>query len=242
MVVLTSLAVLIAVAYLGLKKNIDLDDMEVFETPHFSIHHEGLAPGTLNDIQDRMESKSQPLRDFFGLGEAAKGTIVVYSDIDRFQRAYLGLILSVVYGDWAAGGAYQHMVLLTSPEQPGSDQTYESMLDILLHEYVHTLVYSINDRADIWLDEGLATYLSGQEDELPETLPDFDAMESQSMGDFVDHNGYAVGRGYVEYLVETYGSDQVVQLVRTNDYEAQFGKSKRKVHDEWVESVGDAEE
>lgn len=234
---LVVIVVLIAAGYFGLKKNIDLEGMQVHQTPHFTIHHEGLAAGTLQEMESRLEANCGRLRDFFGVDESDKGTIVVYSSVGRFQRAYLGLILAAIYGDWAAGGAYHEMVLITSPDQPGSEQTYEGMMEILLHEYVHTLVYAVNDWPDIWLDEGLATYLSGQAGVLPDTLPGFEAMQSQSMGEFVDNNGYAVARSYVQYLIDTYGSEKVVGLVRTNDYESRLGKSKRAVYDEWAASV-----
>lgn len=229
--------VLILVGYFGLKKNISLKGMDLRETPHFVIRHEGIATETLQDIATRLEAHCGRLRDFFGVAESEKGTVVVYSNVGRFQRAYLGYLLSPFFGDWAAGGAYRDMVLITSPDQPGSEHTYEGIMEILLHEYVHTLVFAVNDWPDLWLDEGLATYLSGQEGKLPDVLPSFEVMQSQSMGDFIEHEGYAVARSFVKHVIDNYGPAKMVELVRTNDYETLLGKSKLDVFNEWVGAI-----
>jgi hypothetical protein len=231
------LPVVLAVAvilFFGFKKNIHLDNMQVHETEHFTVYYEALGQETIDDIAGKLETSSPAIRDFFGLSRDQKGRIVVYASVGRFQRAYLGLFLSLLYGDWAAGAAYRDLVLITSPENPGTQHTYEDILDIVVHEYVHTLVYRQNEMPDIWLDEGLATFLAGQKSELPSTIPPFEALQKQGMGTFLENDGYAFSYVYVEYLVGKYGNERVVGLVRTNDYEEAFGKTALDVYDEWV--------
>ncbi|MBN1312182.1 MAG: hypothetical protein JXB30_12250 [Anaerolineae bacterium] len=220
--------------FLGLKKNIHLDNMQVHETAHFTIYYEALEQETINDIEQKLEANYTSVRQFFGLSEDQRGSIVVYESVGRFQRAYLGIILSLVYGDWASGAAYRDLVLVTSPENPGSQHTYDDILEIIVHEYVHTLVYQQNEMPDIWLDEGMATYLAGQKSNFTAPVPSFEALQQQDMNSFLDNDGYAYSYAYVDYLVSTYGNDKVVDLIKTNDYEGTFGKSQRDVYTDWV--------
>ncbi len=231
---LSIILVVVGILFLGFKKNIHLDHMQVHETEHFTVYYEALERETISDIDEKLEANCPAIRDFFGLGQDQKGRIVVYASVGRFQRAYLGLFLSLLYGDWAAGAAYRDLVLITSPENPGRQHTYEDILDIVVHEYVHTLVYQQNEMPDIWLDEGLATFLAGQKSELPPTIPAFEAMQKKGMAAFLENDGYAFSYVYVEYLVGEYGNERVVSLVRTNDYEETFGKTALNVYNEWV--------
>lgn len=231
---LITLMVVIGIMVLGFKKNIHLDKMQVHETEHFTIYNETLEQKTLNDIEEKLETSYPTLQDFFNLRQTQKGRIVVYANVEKFQRAYLGILLSLFYGDWASGAAYQDLVLIASPENPGTQHTYEDILQILTHEYTHTLVYQQNEIPNIWLDEGLATFLSGQKSELPLSIPGFEAMQKEDMNTFLENDGYAFSYVYVEYLVKVYGNEKVIKLIRSNDYEETFGKSAFDIYNEWV--------
>jgi hypothetical protein len=217
----------VGLLYFGLRKNIDLSVMNVYETEHFTLYYESLEPETIRDIEQTLEEKYPGFQDFFGLPDGPKGRIVVYASVDRFQKAYLGTILSLFYGDWASGAAYGDMVLVTSPENPGSGHTYEETMEIIVHEYVHTLVYRLNEMPDAWLDEGMATYLAGQRSDLTAPVPGFDEMQRQNVD-------YAYSYAYVDYLIAKYGSDRVIALIASNDYEGVLGKSSLEVYNDWV--------
>jgi len=222
------------ILFLGFKKNISIDTMQVYETEHFMVYYESLESKTISNIEDKLEKSYPDIQNFFGLGSGHKGKIIVYEDVGKFQRAYLGFILSLVYGDWASGAAYQDLVLVTSPENPGSEHTYDDILEIIVHEYIHALVYQKNEMPNIWLDEGVATYLAGQKSKLPPAIPGFEALQAEDMGTFLDNDGYAFSYVYVEYLVKTYGNEKVIRLVETNDYDDVFGKSAMDIYNEWL--------
>ncbi len=231
------LLVLLTVAgilFLGFKKNINMDDMQVYETEHFSIYYETLEQKTISDIEARLETSYPGIQNFFSSGLNPRGKLIVYEDVGKFQRAYLGFILSLIYGDWASGAAYRDFVLVTSPENPGSEHTYDDTLEIIVHEYVHTLVYQKNEMPNIWLDEGVATYLAGQKSELPPTIPGFEALQAEDMGTFLDNDGYVFSYVYVEYLAKVYGNEKVIRLIESNDYEDVFGKSATDIYNEWL--------
>jgi hypothetical protein len=229
-----TIAVIIVIVFLGFKKNINLKGMQTYHTPHFTIYYEELDQEALEDIERKLETSYPDIQNFFGLNSNSKGRVIVYNTIERFQRAYLGRILSSVYGDWAVGAAYQDAVLVTSPENPGSQHTYDDILEVVLHEYVHTVVYQQNEMANIWLDEGVATYLAGQESKLPPTVPGFEAMQAEDQNTFLENDGYAFSYKYVEFLERTYSSEKIVQLIKTNDYEEVLGKTALEIYNEWL--------
>jgi hypothetical protein len=235
--ILLVLLVVAVLAAFGLKKNVSTGGMSVRETAHFAIHHQQIDPDTLDELAQHLETHVERINGFFNIDESEKSTVIVYRDVGSFQRAYLGHILSVFFGDWAAGAAYGETLLLTSPNNPGSTHGHDDLLDIAVHEYIHTCIYRLNERADIWLDEGLATHLSGQ-DTLPTTdPPSFEAMQSQSMGTFLENDGYAFACAYVEHLIETYGRPSVIDLVITNDFERSLGRSHRDAYDGWIAAL-----
>lgn len=231
-----ALAALAAGLYLGLKKNVGTAGMQTFETDHFRIWHSALGDGTKGDVGRTLEGAYPRIAAFFGDEPAEKTTVILYPGVGDFQRAYLGHILSRFYGDWAAGAEFEGMVLAASPENPGAEHTYEDMLQILVHEYVHARIRRVNEFPDVWLDEGLAAYLAEQESRPPVALPAFDDFRRDDMGVFLDHDGYAVGRSYIAYLDQTYGGGKIVEMIRTGDYEAVFGKPAAEVYAEWVRS------
>lgn len=228
------LVVVVSILFLGFKKNIKLGNMQVHETKHFTIYYETLEQATIRDIDEKLEKNYPTIQNFFGLGQSQKGKITIYANVAGFQRAYLGLFLSLLYDDWAAGASYQDLVLVTSPENPGAQHTYEDILEIIVHEYVHTLVYQQNEMPDIWLDEGVATFLAGQKSQLSSEIPGFEDMQKQDMDTFLENDGYAFCYPYVEYLVKVYGAEKVIALIRTNNYEETLGKSARDIYNAWV--------
>jgi hypothetical protein len=225
---------IVGMLILGFKKNISTDNMQMYETEHFSVYYESLKQKTIDDIEQKLEASYSDIQSFFDLGSDQRGKVIVYENVEEFQRAYLGVILSLVYGDWANGAAYQDLVLVTSPENPGSEHTYDDILEIIVHEYVHTLVYQKNEMPNIWLDEGVATYLAGQKSTLPPQIPGFEALQAEDMGTFLDNDGYAFSYVYVEYLAKVYGNEKVIRLLETNDYEDVFGKSAMEIYKEWL--------
>lgn len=234
-ITLSALLVVGGLLYWGLKKNIDVQGMQAYDTPHFTIYHETLSSKALKDIEQKMESNYAAINGFFGVDDQDKYVVIVYESVEQFQLAYLGVILSQVYGDWAAAAAYEDMVLATSPENPGKQHTYADVLDMMVHEYVHTRVYQLNQNADIWLDEGLATFLAGQKGELPHSpAPTYEQFQSQDQNAFVESQGYAWSPAYVEFLIKSYDSGKIVELVKTNNYETCFGESSKDVYNRWI--------
>jgi hypothetical protein len=92
----------------------------------------------------------------------------------------------------------------------------------------------------LWMDEGLATYLSGQKprEDLYSTsyfVPSIKQTHTQSPIEFSEIGGYDFAYTYVEYLDSEFGWDNVLTYAKTNDFIRAFGKTESAVYDEWIE-------
>lgn len=232
-IILAAFVVLIAVGFLLLKTDRSVDGFDRLETEHFVIYYQHLKPSTLDDMEQALESNFHKSDDFFNVYKD-KTEIVIYDSVDEFQIKAYGLAYSWYLQDWAVGGASEDKIFMTSPENPDASHSYESMLEILTHEFVHTQVWQINPDVDIWLNEGLAVYFAEQKREIDQEIPSFETMQLQDSNGFGYAGGYLFGYYYVAHLFENYSSEQVLELIKTGDFENALGKSKRAVYDAWV--------
>ncbi len=233
--ILLVLTILALIAFIGLRHDHSVKGMALYETDHFAIYHHGLKETTLIDMTNTLEHNYIVSNQFFHSQSKAKSKVIVYKDIDTFQRKCYGLFISWILPEWGAGASSKADVLMTSPEYANADHTYEDMLEIASHEYVHTLVWKIKAFADIWLDEGMAVYFSGQKQAINAPVPTFKEMQSQQINAFVDANGYLFSYYYIEYLLATYEDEQIIKLIKTDDYDACFGISKKDVYENWID-------
>ena len=68
-------------------------------------------------------------------------------------------------------------------------------------------------------------------------IPAFADTKTVSPIAFANFGGYALAHTYIEYLEKAYGWDKVLSLIKTEDYEACFGKFQRAIYDEWVQFI-----
>lgn len=81
----------------------------------------------------------------------------IYDSVEVLSRA-LGRKMPI----WVKGVNYYNRIYLIE-KASWYEKTAESMLDILMHEYIHTLVsFTFKSKCPIWLNEGLAMICSGQ--------------------------------------------------------------------------------
>lgn len=228
--------VVVLAGYLVVRTDRSVDGLNRYDTEHFAIYYQELKPSTLADMEDVLEGRFQVIEDFFKI-YTDKTDIIVYASVGQFQRKAYGLAIAWGLEEWAVGGADEDKIFMASPENPGSMHDYQGMLEVLTHEYVHTQVWRLNPDVDIWINEGLAVYFAQQQRRIDREIPSFEAMQSQDSSDFANAEGYLFGYYYAEFLIETFGADSVVELIKTGSFEGALGKSKREVYDVWVETL-----
>lgn len=232
-IALAVVLVLVLAGYFLLRTDRGVDGLNRHDTEHFVIYYQQLKPSTLDDMEQALESGFQRSDAFFDVYRN-KTEIIIFESVDAFQVKAYGLAYSWYLKDWSVGGASEDKIFMASPENPDKSHSYESMLEILTHEYVHTQVWQLNPDLDTWIGEGLAVYFAEQKREIDREIPSFEIMQSQDPNAFGDAGGYLFGYYYIEHLFENYQPEQILELIKTGEFESSLGKSKREIYDEWV--------
>lgn len=235
-ILVVTIIILIVVGFILLRQDRSVEGFNRHETAHFTIYYKQLKPSTLDDMEQALEGNYQRSSDFFKVYKA-KTKIVIYDNVDEFQLKAYGLAYSWYLKDWSVGGASKDEIYMTSPESPDESHSYESMLEILTHEYVHTQIWQLNPDTDIWIDEGFAVYFAKQKRDIHREMPSFEIMQVQDGNAFGDAGGYLFGYYYIEYLFDNYLPEQLLELVKTGDFEQSLGKSKKQIYEEWAAAM-----
>ena len=198
------------------------------------------------DLFQYADLQVRGIAEKLGFTEKQNVSIYIYDSQKTMQSKKYGWIAPLLGLDWYIGDNIGTNVILTSPANPGKEHSYNSVREALPHEIVHAYISVINPKIALWLTEGCALYLTNGEDFRMEYLeeygiPSYEETMTGSPLVFAKCNGYQFAHTYIEYLDRTYGWDRVMALLKTEDYEAVFGKTRREIYDEWKRYLEDGE-
>jgi hypothetical protein len=206
----------------------------------YSVPEDQQAAGA---IAERIGMSQERVLQAMGDIDAEGIRVIVYPNQNALKRKTLGVVGMLVLPNWFIGRNTTNAVLITSPESPGPQHTYETVVQAAVHEYVHVLTYRLNRQLDYWLLEGLAVYLAEQVpsgDVVRESARNlsFDEFDETNAIKFANVGGYALAYNLVAYLEQTYGWDQVMALAAPGaTYESVLGVTKREVFDAWRSGI-----
>ncbi len=190
-------------------------------------------------IADRVASSQDRILQAMGNIDTSGIDIIVYPDRSALKRKTLGFAGILLLPDWFIGRNTMNSVLITSPQAPGPEHTYESVVQAAVHEYVHVLTYRVNRNLDHWLMEGIAVYLAqqvpsdGMVRDTAEAIT-YERFAKTNSIQFANVGGYALSYTLIAYIEETYGWDKVMALIEPGaTYESVLGRSKRDVFEAW---------
>ncbi len=174
-----------------------------------------------------------------GFHEKQNVNVYIYDSQKTMQTKKYGFVAPLLGLDWYIGDNIGTEVILTSPANPGAVHDYDNNKYAVLHEIVHAYVSVMNEDIDLWLTEGMALYLSNGEPFYKEklnnfTIPSYQDTDSNNPLTFSNCGGYTFAHTYIEYLDKTYGWDKVLELIKTENYEECFEKSKKEIYEGWV--------
>lgn len=200
------------------------------------VFHENERTETLDEIGAMIDSTSRATREFFGM-EIPRRTLYVYANQKEMQRQRHPVAATILRLDWYIGDNIGERALIVSPNTPLKVHSYRSVMNAIPHEYVHTVVYAINPRCPLWVNEGLALYLTnGNGVSLSRaSMPPKRVFTSDNPLYFEKHNGYFFADKFIEFLERAYGHESVLALARTGDYGAVAGKGLDRLYDEWAD-------
>ena len=237
--VILCILVLIAIVNFMPTLSLKTDKMTELEGKWINVYYETEAEAA-KDVYEYADQETAAIAKRLGFSEAPDVNVYIYDHQRTMQTKKYGLIAPLLCLDWYIGDNVGTDVILTSPANPGKVHTYENNKYAVLHEIVHSYVSVLNEDVDLWLSEGCALYLTNGEPFYKEYIdqmgiPTYKETCSDNPLIFSNCGGYTYAHTYIEYIEATYGWNAVLEIIRSEDYEDIFGKSKEDIYDEWVE-------
>jgi len=163
----------------------------------------------------------------------------IYDHQRTFQTKKYGLIALLLNLDWYVGDNRGTNVLLTSPANPGKVHDYDNNKFVSIHEMVHAYNSILNKKMPLWINEGIALYLTNGNPR-PNLLnymyiPSLKQTRTTNPVEFANIGGYEFAHTYIEYLDNTFGWENVLVLAETFDYIKAFGINESEIYDGWVD-------
>ena len=141
--------------------------------------------------------------------------------------------------DWYIGDNEGTNVLLTSPANPGKAHDYDSVKSASIHEMVHAYNAILNKDMPLWVNEGIALYLSNGDPRVDlystsHSIPSLEQTHISNPIEFSNIRGYDFAYTYIEYLDAVYGWENVLTFAGTKDFMKAFGKDESAIYDGWI--------
>lgn len=216
------------------------------ESLHFDFYSTDADIKVLDSLATRLEKYYAGITHHLGIQINKKIKVKVFPNLKSFHAA----INFPDAPDWVVGTGYVDELMIVSPLNPGRYHTYESLMQVIVHEFTHVAVYHV--RADKgmsgipkWLSEGYACYEAGQiNDQIRKSivfllsekeLPTWAQLENTTETTFGQMNGYGISTTIVEFLIATYGFDKLVLLIKEpENIETIYGLSKDTLEKQWI--------
>ena len=201
------------------------------ELPNIIILHQNEDAQTLGQI-DQMLGHTKDIAESYFEKSINKRTLYIYKDQKEFQRQKHPIVSTFLKLDWYIGDNIGEKSLIVSPNTKLKVHTYQSIINAIPHEYIHTVVYSINKKCPLWISEGLALYLSNRYNASigKIKIPPIGILKSNNSLYFEKHNGYFYADKFIEYIELYNGRSKVIELVKTGDYEKVLGTTVNEIY------------
>jgi hypothetical protein len=218
------------------------------ESQHFDYYSANGDIKVLDSLAITLENNYSRITNHLGIQIDKKIKVKVFPNIQAFHAA----INLPDAPDWVVGGTLNtDEIMMVSPLHPGSIHTYESLMQVIVHEFTHIAVYyACGDKGVTglprWLNEGYAQYEAGQVNEhirkivelsvIAKTPPTWTQLDTVSVMEFGNMNGYGLSVTIVEFLVVTYGIDKLVLLIKEpENFEIIYGLSEYTLEKQWIQ-------
>ena len=211
------------------------------------------APDSLKYITDEMIRKTlermPEIYNFFGKSTFRKLQINLFDDLQKFRK----FIICMRDGDenslpeYAKGTFDQGMInAYVEPNIIKNSPLYISKIYNPSHELIHILYWELIlkdnfSKRVIWLDEGLAQYLSGQKDEINENdkfkdfffkvvnktkeYPSLNTIKHGSSFVNENYNGYELSYLCIKYLFDTKTIEEIRNIVYSYEESIKIGQT-----------------
>lgn len=217
------------------------------ESQHFNFYSTNGDIKVLDSLAITLEKNYFRITNHLGIQIDKKINVKVFPNLKSFHVA----IKYPDAPDWVVGSSIDDELLMVSPLNPGSYHTYKSLMQVIVHEFAHVAVYYArgekgSNTLPSWLNEGYAQYEAGQIDEdirklvkkslIDKTPPTWTQLDKASAMEFGQMNGYGLSVMIVEFLIDTYGIDKLVLLIKEpENIEIIYDLSKNDLETQWIQ-------
>lgn len=239
-ILLISLVFILAI--IGFNKIGDNDDSFKLqmENKNFKFYSYNKDKKCLEDLSKILEENYNRISKDLNVTLKEKVIIEVYPDIKAFHDA----IGSPNAPNWVVGTGWENKIKMVSPLNPGGQHTYDTLMQVVVHEFTHVAISNINSDLEsipIWLNEGIAAYeakqmSSNSRSAIKEKLDsnDVPSLSEMNSSNFSEVGGYVFSYTAIEYIIENYGYDTIVLLIKTPaDLEKILGNSMIEFENNW---------
>ncbi len=224
----------------------------VDETDHFTFSATNGAEDAVPLLAQELEANYDRITGDLQITAAEKFPVYIFGDIDMYHQA----IGRPDAPESSVGTVQGTAIWLISPLNPGTALDTQGVLTAGVHEFTHALVNYINGSLEknnyeipIWLNEGLAGYEAGQ------MTTDWRTRIAQrvtdgaipSIGDdlgpdkFDQVGGLAFSITLIEYMIERYGFEKIVEIIKTpSEMEAILGLATSELDSAWRDYLREA--
>lgn len=203
---------------------------------NFTFHHLGEQKSTLEDLARTLGSAEAAASEFFE-ATFTNTDVYIFPDQGLFKTRKYGPVGKVLSLDWYIGDNIGDKILLLSPDHPTRVHSYSSIVGAVGHEYVHTVMYRLYPHCPLWLNEGVALYLTnGSRGEAIHQSMEFPPEKILTSGNplyFANHNGYSFADTFIQYVLDTYGKKALFSLFERGDYAKALGVDRSQVYQGW---------
>lgn len=219
------------------------------ESQHFAFYSTRGDIEVLDSLAITLENNYSRITNRLGIQIGKKINVRVFPNLASFHAA----IHYPDAPDWVVGSSIDDELLMISPLNPGSYHTYKSLVQVVVHEFVHIAVYYArggkgSTPLSRWLSEGYAQYEAGQINEnirkivktslTDKTPPTWTQLDSASAMEFGKMNGYGLSVTIVDFLISTYGMDKLVLLIKNpENIEIIYGLTESTLEKQWIQYV-----
>lgn len=185
------------------------------ELDYLIINYSDKDKDYIDYILNKINDKSKEIVKFFDVKVPIKSEIRLYDDLDIFRNNYKK-ITKKEPEDWICGLSFDNKINTLSLEElrktyNHEKNTIEDLYKLILHEFIHSIHNIRSNNSEIWLKEGLATYLSGQYNNSYEIKVSYDDLINKKCS-------YTNYGALVKYIIENYDHDYILRLIDDNDF------------------------
>lgn len=206
----------------------------------FTVFHQGEDEDTLEAIIVYLEQARMEAGDFFQ-ESPQKTNLYIFQNQKDLQVIRGGFLVRLMPLHWYIGDNLGVNALIVSPNTPVKGHSFQTIMEAIPHEFIHTMVHRLYPQCPLWLNEGVAIYLTNamHEENLYENYPltDLKTLESDSHLRFAARNGYVYADKFIEYILEAYSRETLFKLMEGRTYEEALGSPLEEVYKHWAEYI-----